>query len=744
MAITEQSTNQTQTEIYIPKFAYPFKENQELKYLINSSKEGNYLFNTSGFWHGGVHFIESEISTLNGGDSKAIKCIADGEIVAYRVNDKYLKNDGETSETKGVYSTGFFLVRHKLEYPKDNKLTFFSLYMHTAKKSEYLKIPKIVKHDLIKENSSINSIVILSTPKPINAGDIIAIAGLYNTDESEDLECLHLEVFTDEKIETFIEKSKDYARDTNPNKPKSKDVEIVKGSKKYKFQNITKVKLKKNSNIREGFSNTSTTYQNSATPIGTILFIDKNTKREVEQHTRYKVLKIGESDVSAQNLTVAQITFDVKEDVNNLVEDAEINERLYVKALEEVLNNGKYYVKIGDNEYVEKNNCKQSHPITFSWARIFKDVTQDKVSIFKDLKKVLNAEESEFTDGFRDLFLKMDKEDHNGKLNAMEIEEATRDVTIKTLTSKYIVSHPNEWKYEESKWGQIKDMLEDEDDKRHIEKEQKRIENLSMFEECKTAIAGFPEDANKVYHINPIGLIGAFGISQCGINVELLNRLLGYEGKWFEGQGRHSNLYTQTFNSYINVKNNVDKENFISILLTKMKQYNIDKSCIHVAHFLTQIIHESDNFNTTLEYSDGSRYEPNVHSDAIRMENTRNGDGTRYRGRGLIQLTWKKNYRLYGEYKGKDFISNPDLLGNDIENAIDVSCYFWRNLGTLQNKYNCNGDINILIDNEPNDVSLISQGVNGGRYGHANGLEKRKEIFMKIVTEFNLNIGEIK
>ncbi|OOF57024.1 calcium-binding protein [Rodentibacter genomosp. 2] len=46
---------------------------------------------------------------------------------------------------------------------------------------------------------------------------------------------------------------------------------------------------------------------------------------------------------------------------------------------------------------------------------------------------------------------------------------------------------------------------------------------------------------------------------------------------------------------------------------------------------------------------------------AIDMENTQKGDGYKYRGRGYVQLTWKKNYRKSGEYLKKDLVNNPEL-----------------------------------------------------------------------------------
>jgi predicted chitinase len=124
-------------KVNIPSFSYPFKNIKKEKDCydnLENKADGNYLFSQKGLWHGGMHF--------DGSFDKEIRAIADGELVAYRINQNYLYNDDETKKDDGtvetgLYSTGFFLLKHTLAYPKTNKLTFFSLYMHTAKKDEY-------------------------------------------------------------------------------------------------------------------------------------------------------------------------------------------------------------------------------------------------------------------------------------------------------------------------------------------------------------------------------------------------------------------------------------------------------------------------------------------------------------------------------------------------------------------------------------------------------------------------------
>lgn len=90
-----------------------------------------------------------------------------------------------------------------------------------------------------------------------------------------------------------------------------------------------------------------------------------------------------------------------------------------------------------------------------------------------------------------------------------------------------------------------------------------------------------------------------------------------------------------------------------------------------------------------------------------RMGNTAADDGWRYRGRGLIHLTGRDNYRVYGGQIGIGLEANPDLAA-DPEIAIAVACAYWQHRG-------CNAAA------DDDDVERVTRIINGG----VNGLSDR-------------------
>ena len=115
-------------------------------------------------------------------------------------------------------------------------------------------------------------------------------------------------------------------------------------------------------------------------------------------------------------------------------------------------------------------------------------------------------------------------------------------------------------------------------------------------------------------------------------------------------------------------------------------------------YFMAQIAHESDGFHTTKEYASGALYEGRKD-----LGNTTQGDGKRYKGRGLIQLTGKANYEKYGTLLGADLVGNPEQL-EQFPLALAVATAFWNAHGL--NKFADEGEFH-----------AVTRAINGGLNG---------------------------
>ncbi|KAI3589516.1 hypothetical protein D9X30_5099 [Cupriavidus sp. U2] len=108
-------------------------DEHEFHRLLRLEPGGAFAVSAHGMWHGGIHITEAgagQFLDLTGG----VLAMADGEVVAWRLDRTCpvteLPGDGQQSAIQACYSTGFALVRHKMEFPRGTWLTFYSLYMH--------------------------------------------------------------------------------------------------------------------------------------------------------------------------------------------------------------------------------------------------------------------------------------------------------------------------------------------------------------------------------------------------------------------------------------------------------------------------------------------------------------------------------------------------------------------------------------------------------------------------------------
>lgn len=172
-----------------------------------------------------------------------------------------------------------------------------------------------------------------------------------------------------------------------------------------------------------------------------------------------------------------------------------------------------------------------------------------------------------------------------------------------------------------------------------------------------------------------------------------------------------------------------------------LDQAGISASPLRVAHFMAQVLHESTGLSVQVESLNYSpqrlpvvwplRFKPRGPLDPVafahnqeklgnevyggRMGNDQPGDGFRYRGRGLLQLTGKDSYREATRLlraqnpAAPDFVSAPDEVFS-AQWALAVAAAAWAAKG-------CNA----LADLD--SVQRVTRAINGGLIGLSDRME---------------------
>ena len=148
------------------------------------------------------------------------------------------------------------------------------------------------------------------------------------------------------------------------------------------------------------------------------------------------------------------------------------------------------------------------------------------------------------------------------------------------------------------------------------------------------------------------------------------------------------------------------KEHIIEGVAKYFNQYAIEYGLttpLRVCHFFAQAAHETAGFRTLEEYASGAAYEGRKD-----LGNTQKGDGKRFKGRGIFQLTGRANYIKYGKLLGVDLVNNP-TVAEQPEISVRVALEYWKSR-------------NINLNADKDDVVGATKKINGG----TNGLADRK------------------
>ena len=621
--------------------------------------------------------------------------------------DREYKTDAksESSKASAVYSTGFFLLKHEVAYPKDNVLTFYSLYRHTAKLSDYKsgiieeivgitkstdnkivirdaknqplnprielkndvtigvrrntkgqeqfdellwyretqgnktipRSPKAGEHwrifrqsYVVGQSEQIKGLPLLSKHKidtqadvevklnkaiAVKAGEELGLMGEYNQIGESGEKLLHLEVFTYDNIEQFKAKAEAaYKQDREKKGIKANFLYVARGSQLYSIANDEAVALEKS---------------------------------KVE-------IMVPLADVAKK--TVKKKTDKTGKDYYNV--------QPYLYSLPQKNKDGGIYV---DSSHL-------THGLLFPGVNVFSQAGNG-LCIFKhglhqniDPKSDLTTEQkNELDPVFKSIMneLSLDKDKNKpvvfeaGKLKDLLLTS----VQQRRLTG-IVVKHDSEWKKTRtadfSQTCGVYRANGKEDTAKRIDK---RIKDLSI----KLEVDGFNSD-KQAYYLHPLGMIGWLAV-KAGKRID---RAYFFD----EYQKRFTKLtYTQK-NALENIFTGIEEycENDKSYVCSLKKIAYMLATAKHETGHTFEPITERGNRSYFNKYDPVLANTPERRKRAIEMENTQQGDGFKYRGRGYVQLTWKKNYRKSGEYLKKDLVNNPELA-LDQKNATKIMIY---------------------------------------------------------------------
>lgn len=711
---------------------------------LAKARGGYYPMGANGLWHGGVHFDQGTAVTF---DQSSVRCIADGEVIAYRIDEQYPISEyiGEIPLIKrALFSTGFVLVRHRLALPplhptpgsdaSEPALTFYSLYMHLqdwagyqaqaslprpdfwgegtycvetqgsdlnvraepsqsasilaalpkgtrvrvgASNGQFRKLLSIVSgaarpalapadgegalpgylaFKFLKAQSepkAKGSVVVLDQPVPIKAGDLIGHLGRYqNHDEAMPQSLLHLEVFSCEDVPAFVAQSRAYASRL-PETQKTL-LKIYKGASKLIPH-------------REGIdADNPPRLSDEGVMVGVDLVLPQSLLDSLPADAKLVV------PASTGGMSCNPETRWWR--LDNLLVDKDGQPISGWLAEQEMITTRHSPWEWEGYDFIEDRE-RPAGALAYHLEALRRLVDSERAS-YQGM-----IDQSDMGPVKQRLYAILDS---NGdqKITPEEISTALSKPWHAQSIAQLITKHESEWLWNPDKWDELDELMEHSpaDPNPDWAEEKKRIEKLSWWKELGGK-HGINADG-VVWHFQPLNLIAQHSTSmKMLVSREQLSLVMG---------SASSDLI----------------EKYLVPINEAMKIFGITTP-LRIAHFLAQIAHETGELKFSEEISSGAQYEGRRS-----LGNTQSGDGERFKGRGLLQLTGRSNYehcevflRSIPKYAALDITSSTasaSQVATDPYLAALVSGYYWSKLKPR---------LNSAADS--NDLFWVSVYVNG-------------------------------
>ncbi len=484
-------------------------------------------------------------------------------------------------------------------------------------------------------------IVVLDQPIAIKAGELIGHIGEYQDSGAERPEKkLHLEVFSGDEVEGFIEASRAWAQ-------------------RLPVTGKIWLKLAKGTNVvahQERFNTTQPpTLRDASTPSDADLLVPKSLLDGLRAEDKIVITATAERKACNWYRLNGLL-----HDVNNTLLDGWVREEVGVTPW---VNPWSWE---GYDTIFNYDTPRQALASFLRAVNRFSETELERHGALADA-----SDKGPMKSRLYDII----DRDHDGKMTAEELQAAISLPAHAQSLSQLIIHYESEWHYKPQKWDALDKVLGHSGSTPHLNwlAEKERIKQMSWWDEVATKV-GLPAHG-QVYHFHPVGLVGRFA---------KLGELINVDDFLKQYEQAHT-----LFSPGTRALSQGSKENLKKIIIAINMHYEssaLKTNLYEVSYMLATVRHEAYYFPRGEYFSDRpevgdlsyfNRYDPvRASTEKRRLTakengNTQEGDGYRYRGRGCVHLTWKNNYQKFSDLLSHDFVVDPDAAAR-FEHSVPI------------------------------------------------------------------------
>ncbi len=612
--------------------------------VMTEAERRGFPTNAHGSWHGGIHIRHTDA----GNSVESVRAIADGTVVSLRQSSGIGKRDlaplNLNADKPGVKGSddGYVLLKHETQIGsgEDAKVVFYSLYMHLKSLESTVKAgEKVCRKDPLGTSGMVDAVNAFHFQIFCDDDNISKLTGR-NTRE--------LDVSKDGRTDAVYGNIHFY---------------LPFGTKFYDKAPVNNVTS--TDGLTERCTTTVPLYVSMTLEKGSCTIVTRQKDAQIEG----KYLQVGESLVDA----------DGKNYEYNLYKTAMAKYKDSPSAGFELLRFGR--VINTEHETLVPGNAPLWMTVSYSGGQGVVNLANPNIKKFSD------ADFPHWT-GWQ---LIDNDADSNSQCNSAAIAALNKNGDYDNQCGKLICHFPFEWEKStvDARFSWLKTGSDEHDPMSE--------ESYAKFKAHAEALC-FESGAfssGRLWHFEPKSFIRHFRkcnwLSQHDF-IRTIRRSVKNESTLRE-EGR---LTEETVNEHLTL----EKEKTSGVIIRPsemgknlaliMRRCGVN-STLRLAHFLSQIYCETGRVSECEERGKDSyfdKYEPdfdlkhkNKNELSKKLGNDQVGDGIKFKGRGVIQLTGRANYKMYGEFKGDNtkFISSDgaELLISSSYYCCDAGGFYW-------------------------------------------------------------------